>query len=348
MFNIKLRDDIVLNLQLFAEEPNIMTTGTPELSPEMKTFYNKALLESATPHLVHEQFGQKKPIPKGQGKKVEFRRPEQLPKLTEPLEEGFTPKAQTLKITAVTAEVAQYGGYTELTDFVQLTAIDPLLSLSAKMLGNQGGLSRDSIVRNALAQTTNDLFATKVGADGSETDINDIADVTEGCELKIKDIMRAVAKMKSNNIQPLDDGTYVAILHPMVAYHLKTKDPTFAEWHKYSDAQKLFKGEIGLIDGCRFVESSEALITGNQGDLLNQGPPCAHTFVIGANAYGVTEVGEGGIEMIVKPIGSGGTSDPLNQRGTVGWKTNITAEILSDEAIIDIISYAPGANINVI
>ena len=244
MFKIKLLEDVVLNLQLFAEDSPIMSTTTPDLSVEMKTFYNKRLLDSATPHLVHEQFGQKKPIPKGQGKKVEFRRPEQLGKITAPLVEGVTPKAQAIRITAITSEVQQYGGFTELTDFVELTAIDPLLSLTATLLGNQGGLTRDSIVRNVLAQTTNQIFATKVQGD-TETEIDTMFNVGEGCELKIKDIMRAVAKMKANNIQPLEDGTYVAILHPMVAYHLKTKDSTFAEWHKYSDAQKLFKGEIG-------------------------------------------------------------------------------------------------------
>ena len=44
------------------------------------------------------------------------------------------------------------------------------------------------------------------------------------------------------------------------------------------------------------------------------------TICLGANAYGDTEITGGGLEHIVKQLGSAGTSDPLNQRATVGWK----------------------------
>ncbi|MBQ9781037.1 MAG: N4-gp56 family major capsid protein [Clostridia bacterium] len=46
------------------------------------------------------------------------------------------------------------------------------------------------------------------------------------------------------------------------------------------------------------------------------------TLILGDNAYGTTELGYGGLEHIVKQLGSAGTSDPLNQRATVGWKAN--------------------------
>ena len=45
-----------LNLQLFA---TTMTTETGSLSAEMKTFYEKRLLDQAEPLLVHNQFGDK-------------------------------------------------------------------------------------------------------------------------------------------------------------------------------------------------------------------------------------------------------------------------------------------------
>jgi hypothetical protein len=46
------------------------------------------------------------------------------------------------------------------------------------------------------------------------------------------------------------------------------------------------------------------------------------TLVMGDNAYGTTELAAGGLEHIVKQLGSAGSSDPLNQRATVGWKAN--------------------------
>ena len=44
------------------------------------------------------------------------------------------------------------------------------------------------------------------------------------------------------------------------------------------------------------------------------------TLVMGDNAYGTTHLGGDGLQHIVKQLGSAGTSDPLNQRATVGWK----------------------------
>ncbi len=49
------------------------------------------------------------------------------------------------------------------------------------------------------------------------------------------------------------------------------------------------------------------------------------TLVLGANAFGTTNVEGGGLQTFIKQLGSGGTSDPLNQRATVGWKATKTA-----------------------
>ncbi len=56
------------------------------------------------------------------------------------------------------------------------------------------------------------------------------------------------------------------------------------------------------------------------------------TLVFGSDAYGIIDVdGEGCLQTIVKPVGSGGASDPLDQRATVGAKvTAYTAKILNN------------------
>ncbi len=46
------------------------------------------------------------------------------------------------------------------------------------------------------------------------------------------------------------------------------------------------------------------------------------TLILGDNAYGTTQLSGEGLQHIVKQLGSAGTSDPLNQRATVGWKAN--------------------------
>ena len=103
------------DLQLMAALNTNVTTDSG-LSVENKTFYDRALLETAKPNLVHDQFGQKRPIPKNGGKKIEFRRYAALPKAMTPLTEGVTPDGKKLAVSKIEATVSQYGDYVCLSD----------------------------------------------------------------------------------------------------------------------------------------------------------------------------------------------------------------------------------------
>lgn len=314
---------IYIDLQLFAEEV-INTTASEGLSPEMKTYYDKSLIIEAQAKLVHAQFGQKRPIPKNGGKQSEFRRFASLPKATEPLTEGVTPPGKELGVSKVTAELSQYGDYVKLSDVVQLTAIDPILDETVVLVGQQGGLTLDTVVRNVLNSGTNVFYAPKVAADGTVTEITDRADLTEDCQLTCDVVDQVVANLRAQNA-PTIDGYYVSIIHPYAAYDLK-KDPAWRKPHEYCDPEYIYKGEIGEYGGVRFVDTSEAKIFSGEG--CPEGLGVFSTLFMGANAYGVTEIEGGNMQTIVKQLGSGGTSDPLNQRGTAGWKAMLTAEIL--------------------
>ena len=109
------------NIQLFAETP---LNSTTTMTPEMKTFYEKRLIDQAEPRLVHDQFADYYPVPQNGGKTIEFRKYDSLPKASTPLTEGVTPDGQALNVTTITSDLHQYGGWTPLTDVLQMTAID--------------------------------------------------------------------------------------------------------------------------------------------------------------------------------------------------------------------------------
>ena len=316
------------SLQLFAGALNTNVTTDSGLSAENKTFYDRTLLESAKPNLIHSQFGQKRPIPKNGGKKIEFRRYGALPKALTPLTEGVTPDGRKLTVTAVEAEVHEYGDYVALSDVLDLTAIDNNVLEATKAIGNQAGLTLDTITRNILQAGTNVQYCPKVGASGT-TAVTSRADIDATCKLTVDEIKKAVATLKANNV-PKISGSYVAIIHPYAAYDLMS-DPNWEEMHKYTSAENMYEGEIGRIAGVRFVESSEALIV-----KTSTNPAVFCTLVLGENAYGITEVTGGGLKTIIKQLGSAGTADPLDQRSTVGWKAMQTAEILQQNYMIRI------------
>ena len=306
---------IKLNLTMFDMNPN--TTET--VSEEMKTYYSGYLIDNAKPNLVHDQFGQKHPIPKNGGKTINFRRFMPFDKATTPLSEGITPDGGALSVTSLSSTLAEYGYYVTLSDMLTLTSVDNTLTETSELLGNQAGATLDTVTREVLNGGTNVMYAGGVSARSS---------LTSNSKLTVDDIFKAARFLKTQNA-PKINGSYVAIIHPDVAYDLM-RDSEWVEANKYSAATNLFEGEIGKIAGVRFVESTEAKI------FKEDSVSVYSTLVLGANAYGVTELEGGGLRSIIKQLGSGGTADPLNQRATAGWKAIKTAERLVENYMIRI------------
>ncbi|MBO4854084.1 MAG: N4-gp56 family major capsid protein [Oscillospiraceae bacterium] len=231
-------------------------SGNNTLSPEMKTFYDKSLLENSRPLLIHAQFGRKQSIPKGRGKTIEWRKFNTLPNATA-LTEGVIPTGQKLGVSYLTDEVGQYGMYVAISDVLELTAIDPVVMEAQEELVNSAGNTVDELVRNDIVAGTNVLYAQKV-VDSALTDVTSRYALDATAKLTPDMVNRARTILKKMNA-PTVDGDYVAIVHPSVVYDL-TSSKDWVEVHKYSDAKTIFEGEIGKLYGVRFVETTQAKI----------------------------------------------------------------------------------------
>lgn len=307
---------------------NTQTTASGGIKPSVQTFYDKHLLSVAKPNLVHNQFGQKRPIPKNNGKTINFRRFEKLPKATGALTEGVTPDGQDITITEISASISQFGTYVTISDMLELSNIDPVVTENNKILGMNASETLDYLTAQALAAGTNVLYSG--GAEARSA----LSAANEAHKLVVKDVKKAAAILKNNCAQKVN-GNYVAIVHPFVAYDLMND----SEWIdvKTYDNKDLYAGEIGTLYGVRFVESSEATVFQGEGA---DGGDVFVTLVLGADAYGVIEITGGGLQMIAKQKGSGGTTDPLDQRSTQGWKATHAAVILNQLNMVRIESAA--------
>lgn len=311
-----------LMLQLFAE-PNTQTTESTDLSAEMKVYYEKELLRNAKPNLVHSQFSKKHKIPKGSGKKIEFRKydavkyPENADGTPKTLVEGITPDGNKLKVTPVDATIEQYGDYVTLSDLLELTAIDNNILEATDALSNSAALLYDRLTRDQITAGTNVQYANDVSGRNAVVD-----------KISIADIYKAVNTLKRNNA-PKIDGDYIGIIHPDVSTDIQL-DTNWRSTHEYAKPEELYEGEIGKIAGVRFVETSNAQV-------FNEGGKGVYaTLIIGKDAYGEVELEGGGLQHFVKQLGSAGSADPLNQRSTVGYKFSHTALILDDTRIVRI------------
>ena len=325
-----------LNLQLFA---TTMTTETGSLSAEMKTFYEKRLLDQAEPLLVHNQFGDKYPIPAGSGKKIEFRKYSALPKALTALTEGVTPAGNSLTVTTVEGTVKQYGDWIQLSDMLQMTAIDNNVVQATKLLSSQAGRTLDTVTREVLAGGTNVIYAPKV-VDGAETEVLSRSTLTPECVLTPFVVMRAAATLEAMNT-PKIDGSYVLIIHPYCRETLQ-ESPGWVDVVKYKEGNNTFSGEIGKIGDVRVVTTSEAKVINDSTCPVVESTTYYIVFtslLLGANAYGVTELENGGLQHIVKQLGYG--EDPLNQRSSCGWKATSVAVRLCEEYMVRIESLSP-------
>lgn len=324
--------EIFFEIQIFALNVNVTTADSSgnHLTPEIKTFYEKDLIEMAEAELIHDQFADKYPIPKGGGKTIEFRKFAPLAKATTALTEGVTPNGQNLDVSALTAEVSQYGGFVTLSDMLELTAIDPMIVRATRLIASQAGRTLDTITRNAITGGTNVIYApngsTAVAAR------NAIAGTSV---LTLAVIRQAVLKLRRYNA-PKFDGSYVCIIHPDVAMDVRELQG-WTDVVKYGDPSRIYKGEIGQIEGVRFIENTEARIFAAAGA---SSANVYATLFIGAGAYATTEVTGGGLQHFVKQKGSAGTEDPIDQRSTVGWKATKVSKILVPEYLVRVESSA--------
>ena len=200
------------------------------------------------------------------------------------------------------------------------------------MIGEQIGIRLDHIVRDVMVATTNKQIA--AGRAGT-------VNLTSADVLTVAEIRKAVRTLKKNKARMFTNGKkphFICICDPDATYDLQS-DSLWQDVSKYSNAEQIYDGEIGRLFGVVFVESTEGKISlHTETNPLNSTYDVHHTLVFGADSYGDVEIGNSGsIEMIVKPAGSSGTADPLNQCATIAGKVMAyAASILQPLWLIDI------------
>lgn len=300
--------------------------GFNQLTAEQAEFYQRTMLDRLLPNLFFMKYGQKKNIPKNSGDTTSFRRLNSLNVNTTALTEGVTPDAVDLNISKVTAKVSQYGAWTKLTDFIQLVGLDPLLTEVSQLMGENAAESMDCIVRDIIAAGTNVLYG---GGRASR------ATVAATDTITAKDIIKMRKIMKTNKVKeislPGGGKGYLAFAHPSVMSDIML----LQEWkdqNTYVDTKNREQGIVGQMYGIYFLEAVNAPKFAGAGAA---GIDVYGTLVIGDGAYGIPDVsGSSKPEIIVKPAGSAGTADPLNQFSTVAWKCAFTTTRLNELCIL--------------
>lgn len=315
----------------------LQTTQSAGLSDEMKTFYDRVLLERTVPKLLFAKFAQTKKIPANSGRIVEFRKFASLAVATTPLIEGtlFT-ALKDPQVTAITATVAQYGDAIGFSDLVSTVAIDPILKEFAEIQGEQAGETIDELVRDVVSVGTTVQFATGKASRLflAATDV-----------LTPADTALISLNMELNRATKID-GFWQVITHPRVIYDLM-RNVEWRDAQNYNKTGRIFDGSIGELYGCKFWSTDKAKVYADASNGAGStGPVDVYvTLVFGRNAFGRVVLSGHNLETIFKPLGSAGAADPLNQQGTMGWKVTFGVKRLQEAFMLRYESAAStGAN----
>lgn len=264
--------------------------------------------------------------------------------------------------TKVDVSLEQYVQATKISDVISMIDAYQPLKQNIDLMGRDAALFWDSLQRNSVVGSTH--------PDGSSTPLTHGSNGTNGCELFVNGdgtylnagtsatnfatlsgltkaqgkafrafIVAAGTRLRVNKA-PKIGGQYVCMLPPQVMQDL-CLDSRYENAFQGRGNDGVYKGQIGSIDGFRFIEHTNPFIedetygtydsTDNDSDGL-----IYSTLFLGANAFGAPKLA--GTNSPLKPRvfinDKAEKSDPANQFITAAWKIFAMAMGLDSRNIV--------------
>ena len=299
------------------------------LSQRTTAYAAKEMLAHAEPILCLSKFGMTKPMPKNKANVIKFRRPVPLAVATTPLTEGTTPTSQALSYEDVTVTLSQFGNVVEITDVVADLAEDPVLKDAAMLCGEQAGETIETLMWGVIQGGTNVFYNNGAARNAVNTAITLVKQRAITRQIK-SERGKKITSMISSSVKYGTEAVapaYIAFAHTDLESDIREL-AGFTPTEKYG-SMKALPYEIGKIEDVRYiltpVLSSIPNAGGAKGSMVSTGGTSADVYpviYVAKDAYG--HVALKGAEAISPSIINPGQldkSDPLGQKGMVGWKT---------------------------
>lgn len=346
---------------------NTQTIGV--LTAENQTFYDTALLRRCLPLLSFYEDALKKRIPEGKGTTIEFRKFGSLAAATTPLTEGTTPAGKDLAITSITKALSQYGDFVIISDVLDTQSKDPVIAETSELLGEQAAKTVNKIIADEIAAGTNVRYA---GNASARTGLAS-TDVLTGALVKkvVRDLKKNNistfadgkyhATISADQAYDLQSDTASGGWIDVVKY-ANVKKLLDGEIGEYNGVRFRVSSETPVVEGAPLTYAASTdteVVAGKKYYTVSSnvytavatptGNPSTSSYYevattvsvhqglfYGKDAYGVPEIGATAAKpkIIVKSKGSAGTSDPLEQRSSIGWKNMFAAKRLNELAIV--------------
>lgn len=233
----------------------------------VQTAYDRMAYFALRPELIFDQLADVKSVNQSMpGSSVKFQIQNDLLPATSILSETTDVASQTLSNSVVTVNLYEYGNAVTTSAVLRgesFVEIDPIV---ANVIGYNAGVSIDSIARNALSSGGTQFKTVGTAAIGSTVaaTVANVAALTTGATANYQDILAAQKALRAQNVAPFG-SYYAAVIHPDVAYDIQTQSSgtaggSYLAPHQYAQPAEIWAGEIGALNGFRFIETPRAQV----------------------------------------------------------------------------------------
>lgn len=309
--------------------------------PANHKFYERKFLEALQPELMYDLFGDKAAIPSNNSNTIVYNKVSEFATLeNSPLTEGVTPTEQTSTLSRIEASINQFGAFMTTTDRLSEESINGLTSEFTKRNGQQGARTANLVYRDGLLGGTNVRLVGAAAnqdaiASGAVATTADFAFMLAAFRLaKVKPWAMMTTGSANIGTTPIAESYHCIVPVEAIPFIEALDDGianAFQSVEEYAGQVQAGTNEFGRYGRFRFMYDTEASIVVNSNGTPQKVAQC---LVFGKGiedkAYKVVDLAGGNMQIITKPLGSGGTTDPLNQRATQGWKFKGGTFIIQD------------------
>lgn len=304
------------------------------ISPRTNVYAAREMLKHAGPVIVLDKFGMTKPMPKNKTQTIKFRRPKVFTAKDVPLTEGVTPTTDQFSYEDVSTTLKQYGQLVEVTDHIEDTHEDPVLNDASQQCGENIGRTMEALTFGTVKAGTNVAYANGSARASVNTPVA-LGDIRKAVRfLQAQKGMRFTKVMDGSpnyGTRPIE-ASWVAAGHTDLENDIREM-PGFVPCAEYGSRNMLCPQELGSVENVRFVlspdlgpwEDGGGTYNGSGTDMVSTSGASADVYpllVFAKESYGCVPLrGQGAVEPTIIPVGKKDKSDPLGQRGYVGWKT---------------------------
>lgn len=299
-----------------------------DISTRVGIFMSTQLLHDAKANLILPRFAEQRDLPKNVGTTIQFRRYHNLSRALAPLSGAKTPAGQEMTYSDFNIAVDHFGDWVPIPKHIQDTIEDDILQEASQACSYQMAETLETFQYNVIKAGTSKIYGGFVAARSSVA-----TTITE------KELLAASRTLRLANTMPITkiiDATPKYNTYPVepafYAYCSPDLEPTlrgltgFRLFSEYGNPSQRLPGEIGAYKDIRFITSTLAepwLGAGATAATMKSTNGKADVYpiiIFGDGAFGASKLAGSSTKLLVHNA-KVSDSDPLAQRGSVGWET---------------------------